>query len=196
MSRRNWIALYSQTGGELIRLSKALGRYPDVVLTDSKRPVPEELSANCTVLQMSAKAINAWLMKERKINGEPRKNVEPGSLITAHGYLRIIPAKVLEYLNRECEALIYNGHPGLITMYPELKGKDPQVRVAEGINSGKYSIVGSVVHVMVPEVDSGLVIHQVQQAIPKRPMTLQEVIDLQARLSFECWYTVLKELLK
>jgi len=196
MSRRNWIALYSQTGGELIRLSKALGRYPDVVLTDSKRPVPEELSANCTVLQMSAKAINAWLMKERKINGEPRKNVEPGSLITAHGYLRIIPAKVLEYLNRECEALIYNGHPGLITLYPELKGKDPQVRVAEGINSGKYSIVGSVVHVMVPEVDSGLVIHQVQQAIPKRPMTLQEVIDLQARLSFECWYTVLKELLK
>lgn len=196
MSRRNWIALYSQTGGELIRLSKALGRYPDVVLTDSKRPVPEELSANCTVLQMSAKAINAWLMKERKINGEPRKNVEPGSLITAHGYLRIIPAKVLEYLNRECEALIYNGHPGLITMYPELKGKDPQVRVAEGINSGKYSIVGSVVHVMVPEVDSGLVIQQVQQAIPKRPMTLQEVIDLQARLSFECWYAVLKELLK
>lgn len=196
MSRRNWIALYSQTGGELIRLSKALGRYPDVVLTDSKKPVPEELSANCTVLQMSAKAINAWLMKERKINGEPRKNVEPGSLITAHGYLRIIPAKVLEYLNRECEALIYNGHPGLITMYPELKGKDPQIRVAEGINSGKYSIVGSVVHVMVPEVDSGLVIHQVQQAIPKRPMTLQEVIDLQARLSFECWYAVLKELLK
>lgn len=196
MSKRNWIALYSQTGGELTRLSKALGRYPDIVLTDSKKPVPAELSANCTVLQMSAKAINAWLMKERKIHGEPRKNVEPGSLITAHGYLKIIPAKVLEYLNRECEALIYNGHPGLITMYPELKGKDPQVRVAEGINSGKYSIVGSVVHVMVPEVDSGLVIHQVQQAIPKRPMTLQEVIDLQARLSFECWYAVLKELLK
>lgn len=196
MSRRNWIALFSQTGGELTRLSKALGRYPDVVLTDSREPIPEELATNCTVFRLSARAINAWLMKERKINGEPRKNVEPGSLITAHGYLRIIPAKVLKYLDRECEALVYNGHPGLITLYPELKGKDPQIRVAEGINSGKYSIVGSVVHVMVPEVDSGPVVQQVQQAVPKRPMTQQEVFDLQARLSFECWYAVLKELLK
>lgn len=196
MSRRNWIALFSQTGGELTRLSKALGRYPDVVLTDSRKPIPEELATNCTVFRLSARAINAWLMKERKINGEPRKNVELGSLITAHGYLHIIPAKVLKYLDRECEALVYNGHPGLITVYPELKGKDPQIRVAEGINSGKYSIVGSVVHVMVPEVDSGPVVQQVQQAVPKRPMTQQEVFDLQARLSFECWYAELKELLK
>ena len=42
-------------------------------------------------------------------------------LITLHGYLRIIP----ENICKQCKH-IYNGHPGLINMYPELKGKDPQ----------------------------------------------------------------------
>jgi folate-dependent phosphoribosylglycinamide formyltransferase PurN len=54
----------------------------------------------------------------------------PDAIVTLHGWLRVIPAYVCE------RSRIYNGHPGLITKYPELKGKDPQVRAF--IKEGKY----------------------------------------------------------
>ena len=55
---------------------------------------------------------------------------------------------------------IYNGHPGLITEYPELKGKDPQVRAYEGIKEGKYPSAGAVIHKVVAGVDEGRIILQ------------------------------------
>jgi folate-dependent phosphoribosylglycinamide formyltransferase PurN len=56
--------------------------------------------------------------------------------------------------------MIYNGHPGLITEYPELKGKDPQVRAYEGIKLGKYIDAGAVLHKVVAGVDEGRIIAQ------------------------------------
>ena len=50
-----------------------------------------------------------------------------------------------------CE--IYNLHPGLITKYPELKGKDPQKKVFEMLN--RPAKVGCVLHRATAEVDSG-----------------------------------------
>ena len=35
MKFSNWVALFSQTGTEIVELSKAIGREPDVVLTNS-----------------------------------------------------------------------------------------------------------------------------------------------------------------
>ena len=49
---------------------------------------------------------------------------------------------------------IYNGHPGLITKYPELKGKDPQMRAWEG----DYEFCGSVLHRVTEGVDEGEII--------------------------------------
>ena len=50
--------------------------------------------------------------------------------------------------------MIYNGHPGLITDYPELKGKDPQIRAFEA----KYPVAGAVLHKVVAGVDEGRII--------------------------------------
>mgnify|MGYP003628405583 FL=1 len=49
---------------------------------------------------------------------------------------------------------IWNLHPGLITRYPELKGKDPQKMVMES-KKKKYEKVGLVIHKVIPEVDAG-----------------------------------------
>ena len=77
------------------------------------------------------------------------KNYQKGALITLHGYLRIIPADVC----KECN--IVNGHPGLITEYPNLKGKDPQERIENWM-----SYIGSVCHKVVPEVDAGEILSE------------------------------------
>ena len=55
---------------------------------------------------------------------------------------------------------VYNGHPGLITDFPELKGKDPQVRAYEGIKEGKYQYAGAVLHKVTAGVDEGRIILQ------------------------------------
>jgi len=77
----------------------------------------------------------------------PDKN---DTIVTLHGYLRIIPADICEMLE------IYNGHPGLINYYPELKGLDPQKRAWE--NRHRYKWMGSVVHQVTPKLDDGRII--------------------------------------
>jgi len=64
--------------------------------------------------------------------------------------LRIIPDDICKHYE------ILNLHPGLITRYPELKGKDPQWRVFDMFNLP--SRVGCVIHRAVAEVDSGEVL--------------------------------------
>jgi len=64
-------------------------------------------------------------------------------IVTLHGWMRIVPPSVCEAYN------IYNGHPGLIDRFPELKGKDPQAR------SESYKVIGSVIHRVTPEIDGG-----------------------------------------
>ena len=49
---------------------------------------------------------------------------------------------------------IYNGHPGLITVYPELKGKDPQIKAFKA----KHEVMGCVLHKVTAGVDEGKVI--------------------------------------
>lgn len=75
-----------------------------------------------------------------------KKFKEP--VITLHGYLRILPKDICKKYE------IYNLHPGLITEYPELKGKDPQIRAIEA----GHPRVGCVIHRVIPEVDEGEII--------------------------------------
>ena len=70
-------------------------------------------------------------------------------LVTLHGYLRILPPSFCD------KTRIYNGHPGLITKHPELKGFNPQKKAFE---AGTYKTVGSVIHEVIPELDSGDVV--------------------------------------
>lgn len=163
-----WIAFCSQTGSEIMNLSERVHRYPILIVTNN-------------ILRMSEKVL-FWI-KDKKIDliTIPR-NPEEGdyrflrtyspNFITLHGYLRKIPSSV-------CNSYyILNGHPGLITVYPELKGKDPQRRAY----LLQHKQVGSVIHKVTPEIDGGEILIESQKL-------LKENIEY----SREDYFTFLKE---
>jgi folate-dependent phosphoribosylglycinamide formyltransferase PurN len=146
----NWIALFSQTGSEINELSKLLGMKPKLCvtnnITETKYQINPELKRSNFMLQTTHKDIVDYFM-----NSEFFKPEE--TLITLHGYLRIIPPQMCEKYQ------IFNGHPGLITEYEQLKGKDPQERITPDMKR-----IGSVVHRVTEGVDEGeiLSVHSVE----------------------------------
>jgi len=140
--KKDWIVFFSQTGNEIVEISKSLKRWPDLIITNKR---PDHL-----------RAINPDL-EEKVVYVENRPSTEEleeilskydNPIITLHGWLRVMPASICEKYS------IFNGHPGLITEYPELKGKDPQIRAFEG----KYPVMGCVLHKVIAGVDEGRVI--------------------------------------
>ena len=103
-------------------------------------------------------------------------------LVTLHGWLRIVPEEIAN--NYE----VYNGHPGLITMYPDLKGKDPQVKAWEA----HYKTVGSVIHRVTAGVDEGPVVMERAFTFERKPMlsTMYEVLH---NISTELWLKFFRE---
>jgi len=85
---------------------------------------------------------------------------------------------------------IYNGHPGLITKYPELKGKDPQQRAWHDLH--KYDTVGSVVHRVVEEIDAGEV-NTLSEISTANILTLDEMYKALRSTSLIAWSSFLKE---
>jgi len=142
MAKFTWIAMFSQTGSEIAALAKELGRSPDLILTNNRKREWHDFINTCNVHVDTHDGLMNYL----------RLGPTDNFIITLHGYLRIIP----EDITRMYE--MYNGHPGLITTYPELKGKDPQEKVWSNMDA--YSIVGSVVHKVTPEVDDGEVVSE------------------------------------
>jgi len=136
-----WIALYSQTGSEIVNLSTQLGRKPDLVIKNiGKKQYNEHPGLHThNIIRLSPAQINDFLEMVR----------EP-SIVTLHGYLRILPEQVCNNTNLK----IYNGHPGDIINYPELKGKDPQHKaLLLGLPS-----TGVVLHEVTPELDDGKIV--------------------------------------
>jgi folate-dependent phosphoribosylglycinamide formyltransferase PurN len=174
MAKGVWLALFTQTGSEIKALSSDLGTKP-LIFTNNMR------STWVTGLQIFKQAkhddLMDWLRKAYPID-EYRKNV----LITLHGYMRILPPDICSRYN------IYNGHPGAIETYPELKGKDPQLRAWN--DREKYSIIGSVVHKVVPEVDDGEVVSSV--CYTNRVGTEIEMYSKLKQTSYEAWYWFLR----
>lgn len=142
--KRDWIAFFSQTGSEITNISTFFNTVPSSIVTNRD----------------NMNKVNPWIAKQVKdktvkvIHLSPRPSVSEylhvlkdykNPLITLHGYLRIIPKEICEKYE------IYNLHPGLITKYPDLKGKDPQDRAF----LKKYPTIGCVIHRVTPEVDSG-----------------------------------------
>lgn len=135
-----WTALFSHTGREVYNISKQLGRYPDKIITNN--------SPDADIYRK----IRNKNITYTKTTPEPEDYVallENDHIITLHGWMRIVPEVVCHEYN------IFNLHPGLITLYPELKGKDPQKRVATELNENKYSKIGCVIHRVTPGVDEG-----------------------------------------
>lgn len=139
-----WIAFFSQTGSEIVDIAKSLKRWPDVIVTNERpadlRTINPEILEQDLLVTTSNKPSAEELLEILAYYNDP--------IVTLHGWLRIMPANICESFN------IFNGHPGLITEYPELKGKDPQIRAFEG----KYPIMGCVLHKVSAGVDEGRII--------------------------------------
>ena len=166
----NWVVLFSRTGSEIADLSECFGRWPEKIFTNNLDEttwdyrIPPELITPAT-----PKQIFEYL--------ENTSNL----FITLHGFMRIIPEHICERHE------IYNGHPGAIDLYPELKGKDPQERAWEG----KYEKIGSVLHKVTAGVDEGEILEAVSL---KNTCTSKDELYHTLRLtSFISWTRFLRE---
>lgn len=152
---KHWVALFSQTGSEIARLKECLGRWPDTIITNNS-----DVDSWCDSLKDLKKRINGRSYLGPKVNikivnpsqaktlNALHRFAQKDSLVTLHGWLRIVPEDKCDQYD------IYNGHPGLINVHPELKGKDPQIRAYEA----GHATIGSVVHKVTPVVDDGEII--------------------------------------
>lgn len=177
MDNRPWITYFSQTGSEICDLAEKLGRWPDRIITNKRpdhlRTIDSRIPKDRLMVTENRPQLHeyAWLMQDYK---------EP--LITLHGWLRVMPKNICSRFE------IYNGHPGLISRYPDLKGKDPQVKAWEA----NYNTLGSVIHKVTPGVDEG-------EILAEKSFTTENILPLDkifARLketSLELWYEFLKE---
>ena len=139
-----WIAFFSQTGSEIAEVSEHLGRWPDLIVTNKR---PDEIrTIDSRIVEYG------YTELPNKPTVEDLEAVlQDNAVITLHGWLRIMPPIICN------KYLIYNGHPGLITMYPELKGKDPQMKAF----NLKHDLMGCVIHKVTAGVDEGKVLKEV-----------------------------------
>ena len=170
MDKRPWITFFSQTGSEIADLSEQLGKWPTRIITNKR---PEHLRTidprivehgfltlpNKPTIQNYYSILDYW----------------PDAIVTLHGWLRIFPAELCGQFET------YNGHPGLITEYPELKGKDPQVRAFEG----KYPTAGAVIHKVTAGVDEGEVI--AEERFNAEDLELDELFRILRDRSLYMW---------
>ena len=156
---KNWIAIYSQTGSEIEEISNYIGRWPTFIFSDRDDDRRSEIMKMRTGIYPKGKIEENIILNK-------------DALITLHGYLRIVSEDTCKQHDS-----IYNGHPGLITKYPELKGKDPQKKILQ--SDKEYDIIGSVIHKVIPEVDSGEVV-------------LQRYVKNVWKTSMNCWIDFFK----
>ena len=168
-----WIALFSQTGSEICEVSKEIGRWPDWVVTNKENwdDINPELIDHTIISYVpdrpDASHYKAYLRKH-------------DTIITLNGWLRIVPPEICD------EYEIYNGHPGLITTYPELKGKDPQQKAFDL----KMEYGGCVIHDVVSEVDAGKIL--AERTIPIKDLSLDKVYSALHNVSVHLWVDFLK----
>ena len=176
----NWIAFFSQTGTEIVELTKLLGRKPDLLVTNNSE-VTIPYSVELRKLGVPIQSANHDLLM--KYFRHQTLYAIPETLISLHGYLRILPSDICKKYE------IYNGHPGAIDIYPELKGKDPQEKVWQ--NNDKYTIIGSVVHRCTAELDGGDVLKSVH--VRNRNYSREELYASLKMTSLSAWNFFLRE---
>ncbi len=176
----NWGVLISQTGSEVVAISEKLGILPSLIVTNNITKISPR---NMEIFGENNVEIYVIPRKPELIN-YLRSRINLKKLITLHGYLRILPEELFPYMEGE----VYNGHPGLITSYPELKGFNKQEDIAG--NQEKYPYCGSVVHEVIPELDSGKVITSC--GVENTASTIDEAYALLRETSLKSWETFFK----
>jgi len=177
-----WIAFFSQTGSEIVEISRRLGRGPDMIVTNNRpahlRTINRDILSLSPALGITPNKPDLidYLQKLTHLSGDPNQ-----TLITLHGWLRIIPEEIIQKY-----PYIYNGHPGLISRYPELKGKDPQKKAwGLGLNTS-----GCVIHKVTSGVDEGPVIKE--KEIPIRNLSMDQLFESLHSTSIDLWVDFLK----
>lgn len=172
---RPWIAFFSQTGSEIVEVSKLLGRWPDMIVTNER---PEHLRKIHPALENKHLVFVDNKPTEEELSMILSQYVNP--LVTLHGWLRIMPPYICDQFE------IYNGHPGLITEYPELKGKDPQQKAFDlGL---EFS--GCVIHTVTEGVDEGEILRSRKVSI--KGLEIGELFHILHKISIDLWVDFLK----
>ena len=147
-----WKAFFSQSGSEIYEISKNIGRFPDAIITNKSFEEMDKINPN-----LLERCFDRFVFLPKKPTVEEyREAIRYTDIITLHGYLRILPPEICGKFK------IYNGHPGLITKFPELKGKDPQAKVWQTYPIKKYNVPGHIIHEVIPEVDAGRVVAEMR----------------------------------
>lgn len=176
--QKDWGVLISQTGSEIVAISKETGFLPSLLISNNLNKMPLETLEMLCELGVTVKQLPFRPTLEDYLIPELLEK----KLITLHGFLRILPPAFFEYFKGE----IYNGHPGLINYFPELKGKDPQIRAWER----SYSVVGSVVHKVTEGVDEGEIVRY--SANPNTAQSLDEIYNILRGTSLDAWLRFFK----
>jgi len=188
-----WVAFFSQTGSEIVNISKKINRYPDLLVTNKQDDKSTNIhiihkvrEGNTNLVRLpkwpkeidylkAADALNYSILNDRW-----KEDV----FVTLHGYLRILPDEFTKASN------IYNGHPGLITKHPELKGFDPQKKAW----NENHIRVGCVIHKVIPELDSGEVV--AEKILHNNFETFIDLVDALHVASSELWINFLNDRLR
>ena len=171
-----WIAFFSQTGSEIVSIAKHTGIWPDLIVTNERpnslRKIHPDIKDSSRLVTIPNKPTLEELEEVLEYFTTP--------LITLHGWLRIMPPKICK------KYTIYNGHPGLIAEYPELKGKDPQQKAFDlGL---EYS--GCVIHKVTEGVDEGEILRSRKVYI--KELEIGELFHILHSISVSLWVDFLK----
>ena len=176
-----WYALFSQTGQEIRELSDRVGRFPDEVLTTNTG----RTRVDCT-MRAPHETIESYLFDV----------VGRGDLVTLHGYTHILREGIAH--KRRIGAIIWNGHPGLAPIYPELAGRDPQEKFFQLQAERQYPIIGSIVHEVTRYVDKGPLVSVVTKNVPeplRGRVPRETVYEILRMTSMDAWLKALKGVL-
>ena len=175
-----WVAFFSQTGSEIVELSEQMGRWPDVIISNIR---PDYLRTITAKLKGRAVTFVSNKPTADEYTEVLSKAISPEDdyVITLHGWLRVVPQEIiLKY------PTMFNGHPGLISRYPELKGKDPQMKAWDL----KLETTGCVIHKVTAGVDEGPIIKQVEVSI--KGLTVDEMFETLHTNSVNLWVDFLR----
>ncbi len=163
------IALFSQTGSEIANLIDR-GYTPDKIIFNQKNKEKINSKINLNICNQILKSDSKNINVLRELFGDPET-----CYITLHGWLNIIPVEICNEYN------IFNGHPGLITKYDFLKGKDPQIKAF----NQSLPFIGCVIHKVIPGVDEGeIVLHR---EVLNNCKTLDDMFNTLKDISLNLW---------
>lgn len=177
-------AFFSQTGSEILNIINATGVVPEVIISNRLRDDGTIRNIGMVNKELLDRFESRIIYIPNRPSVEDYKRVLGNSekgLISLHGYLRILPPEICDSYE------VVNLHPGLITKYPFLKGKDPQEK-AYGL---QLDTSGAVIHKVTAEVDSGEILDSVE--IPIKGLSLDEVYENLHKCSSELWIKFFKE---